>query len=151
MDLLLRRPQGSTKPILIQPIKDIDLRYSLACADRNCSPLCFGLHFNFPEPANYLYQITAPRYSFAFSTARFNCFPSGLSKGRFNNTPYGERICPCGKEIIETLAHIILECSLYRIESIQYLGSLMTKCTSLPLTSYLKCLLPGSNNYTVSG
>ncbi|KAJ7326956.1 hypothetical protein JRQ81_016715, partial [Phrynocephalus forsythii] len=80
--------------------------------------------------------------------ARLNCFPSAQLKGRFNNTPYGERVCPSGNEVPENLSHTILECRLYGSEHLYYLHPITSKYTGMPSTDLLKFLLSGANQTT---
>lgn len=43
------------------------------------------------QSANYLGNLTIPKYRLIFTKARFNCLPSAVLDGRYNGIPYEKR------------------------------------------------------------
>lgn len=56
--------------------------------------------------------------------------------------PYEDRLCACGDEVLESLTHVLFECSLHRNDCNRLLSPVMRKCPGRPLAWYLS---PGIN------
>ena len=65
------------------------------------------------KPAKYLYLPLTPKQRKALTLARFNALPSAVQDGKYNNTPYTQRLCPCNSGEIESISHVLLHCAFY--------------------------------------
>ncbi|KAJ7342182.1 hypothetical protein JRQ81_009534, partial [Phrynocephalus forsythii] len=99
----------NAKAAIKRRIWDVELQEHLAAHDK----LSTVRNSSF-RMANYLSNITIPKFRRAFTLARFNALPSRLLEGRYQGLPVDKRVCPCDEETIETIDHVLLECSLYR-------------------------------------
>ncbi|XP_061485692.1 uncharacterized protein LOC133386086 [Rhineura floridana] len=90
-----------------QRIRDVDYQIHLEQARK------YRHNDRFFIPMPYLSNLNISKCRKAFTWVRMNVLPSAVLEGRYNKTPYAERLCPCGKREIETNVHVILHCSLY--------------------------------------
>lgn len=101
---------GDTKEILRQRLVDLELRSARA---RLSVYVFLGDQALAFSPARYFYNIVIPKFRIAFTKARCNALLSAVLLGRYSRRPYSERLCPCPQNVVETTAHIVLQCPYY--------------------------------------
>ncbi|KAJ7332840.1 hypothetical protein JRQ81_015020 [Phrynocephalus forsythii] len=140
IDFLNAFEPKTAKAIIEKRIRDIDFQHSISSAQKTCSILHFGLNFNFSQSAQYLENLTVPKYWHVFSRARFNCLQSAILDGCYSGVPYENRLCPCNNKEIETLNHVIFVCDFYRNECTKLLKPIMSVFPGLGLGTPTKQL-----------
>nr|XP_016847415.1 PREDICTED: uncharacterized protein LOC107982573 [Anolis carolinensis] len=94
-----------------QRITDIERQIDLSNAP---SFITSGDSRGSTSPMEYLTKLEVANHQRAFTLARCHVLPSAVLEGRYQKTPYSERLCPCDSGHIETTEHVLLQCLFYR-------------------------------------
>lgn len=100
----------TTRQVIDKQINLFDQHYSRMNAKKSWSPANIDPNLSNNLYANYLKNLTIPKYRLIFTKARFNCLPFTVLDGRYNGIPYENRLCPCNDWEVESLEHVLLEC-----------------------------------------
>ncbi|KAJ7326787.1 hypothetical protein JRQ81_016546, partial [Phrynocephalus forsythii] len=66
-------------------------------------------------------------------------------EGHYCNIPYAKRLCACGDNVVESLDHVLFECSFYLEERDIFIVPILKKCPGRSKTEHLSQLLVGKN------